>query len=159
VLAGSRLRGEHPAAMDLLEVPEWEFVSALGVPVVFVIYTEIPATVFRKAVVLQVLVLLRRRWPVTTPVITFVEDKASLFDQPPRMGIGSRIQSHRHQAPPAWPSIALVREHSVRPSPTAASREPVVLVRGPRRVHGDMWPTGPVLQMTRWRDHGRSAAA
>jgi hypothetical protein len=66
--------------MDLLEVPIWELVSALGFPVVFVIYTEIPATVFRETAVLEVLVLLLRRLPVPAPVIHVVEDNASLFD-------------------------------------------------------------------------------
>ena len=130
VLTGTPLRGEHPAAMDLFEVPIWELVSALGVPVVFVIYTELPATVFRRTVVVEVLVLLRRRWPVTTPVISFVEDKASQFDQPPRMAVRSRTQSHRHQAPPAKHGRRMLLSGNT------------VSVRVLRRHPGNQWSLG-----------------
>jgi hypothetical protein len=72
-LAGARLRGQHPAAVHLLEVAVRELVPRLGVLRLLVVDTEVPPGVLAEPVFGQEIVLLPSRGLVFAPVVALVD--------------------------------------------------------------------------------------
>jgi hypothetical protein len=80
-LPGAGLRGQQPAAVDLLEVAVRELVPALPVLVLLVVDPEMPPGVLADPVLLDEVVLLLRRRPVLAPGVTVVDDISARRDQ------------------------------------------------------------------------------
>src|SRR5687768_13524612 len=92
----TRLGGQHPTPVDVLEVAVGELVVALGVLRLLVVYPQVPLPVLTVAVLLDEPVLLGRRRLVLAPVVPLVEDDTSLRDQLRRVVVASLAQLDCH---------------------------------------------------------------
>src|SRR4051812_3789797 len=82
-LPGARLRGQHTAAVDILEVAVRELVPGLALLGHLVVDSEMPLCVFADPVSLDELVLPLGRGLMFAPFVPVVENVAAVLDQPP----------------------------------------------------------------------------
>jgi len=81
VLARPRLSREDRPAVNLLEVAVRELVARLRLLVGVVVDAEVPATVLGSAVLLDELVLLRRRRLMLAPIVAVVAHGLAVIDE------------------------------------------------------------------------------
>src|ERR1700716_2817394 len=96
VLAGSAFCGEHPTAMEFLEIAMGKLVVSLGILGFFVVYSQMPPAVFGKAAEADQFIFLLCRRLVLAPRIAFVEHEFPFPDE--FFGVLKRasVKSHGH---------------------------------------------------------------